>query len=60
VVAGGSDRVTPPDANSALARATNAELVWHDDAGHQIPLERPLELAKLIHKMRTPAATVTR
>jgi non-heme chloroperoxidase len=50
VVAGGSDRVTPP----------NAELVWHDDAGHQIPLERPLELAKLIHKMRTPAATVTR
>jgi pimeloyl-ACP methyl ester carboxylesterase len=49
VVAGARDRLTPVRLSRQIAEAVpGAELVVLDDAGHQLPLERPDDLADLI------------
>ena len=60
VVVGTTDRLTPLATNQVLADCVGASLVSFTGAGHQLPLERPLELAKLVHTIRAPTATVGR
>ncbi len=47
-VAGAQDRPVPPAAVEQLATATGGRLVVVEDAGHLVPAEAPLEVARLL------------
>jgi pimeloyl-ACP methyl ester carboxylesterase len=48
-ILGGRDRLYPSAPTAARYRATGAQVVVIDDAGHSVNVQRPAEVAELIH-----------
>ena len=48
-ILGGRDRLYPSAATAARYRAAGARVVVIDDAGHSVNIQRPAEVAALIH-----------